>query len=100
MSTIPITGQWSLRRVGSIELDLPAVPLTAVYDNGGGHVTITLTRYQANQARAILHLLFTISATASRRDPPAELTAQSQRSPASGREPLAGDADRAVRPPR
>jgi hypothetical protein len=61
MSTIPIAGQWSLRRVGSIELDLPAVPFTAIYDNGGGHVSITLTQHQARQTRAILHDLLTSS---------------------------------------
>jgi hypothetical protein len=61
MSKLPITGRWAQTRPGTISLDFPAVPYTAIYDNGGGHVTLTLSRHQAEQARAVLHDLLTIS---------------------------------------
>jgi hypothetical protein len=61
MSSIPINGRWSQRWRDSIDLDFPAVPFVAIHDDGGGHVTLTLTRYQAEQTRKVLHDLLTIS---------------------------------------
>jgi hypothetical protein len=61
MSKLPVTGRWSQTRPGTIALDFPAVPFTAIYDSGGGHVSLVLSRYQAVQTRAILHDLLTIS---------------------------------------
>ena len=61
MSKLPITGRWSQTRAGTISLDFPAVPFTAIYDNGGGHVTVTLSRHQAEQCRAVLHDVLSIS---------------------------------------
>jgi hypothetical protein len=58
---LPITGRWSQTRAGMITLDFPAVPFTAIYDNGGGHVTLTLSRQQSEQCRAILFDLLAIS---------------------------------------
>ncbi len=58
---LPVTGRWSITRAGTISLDFPAVPFTAIYDNGGGHVTLVLTRYQAETTRAVLFDLLTIS---------------------------------------
>ncbi len=61
MASIPISGRWAQTRAGMITLDLPAVPFVAIYDDGGGHVTLTLSRHHAEQCRAILFDLLTIS---------------------------------------
>ena len=61
MSKLPITGRWSQTGAGRITLDFPAVPFTAIYDNGGGHVTLTLSRHEAEQCRGILFELLSIS---------------------------------------
>jgi hypothetical protein len=61
MSKLPITGRWAQTRPGMISLDFPAVPFVAIYDDGGGHVTLALTQYQAETTRAVLFDLLTIS---------------------------------------
>jgi hypothetical protein len=61
MSTIPVSGRWSISRPGRIQLDIPAVDFTAIVDGGGSHLTITLTGHQAKQAHAILHDLLATS---------------------------------------
>jgi hypothetical protein len=61
MASIPISGRWAQTRSGMITLDLPAVPFVAIYDNGGGHISLTLTRHHAEQCRAILFDLLAIA---------------------------------------
>jgi hypothetical protein len=59
MSTIPVSGRWSISRPGRVQLDIPAVDFTAIVDGRGSHLTITLTGHQAKQAHAVLHDLLT-----------------------------------------
>jgi hypothetical protein len=51
---LPITGRWAQTRPGMISLDFPAVPFVAIYDDGGGHVTLTVSRHESETVQAIL----------------------------------------------
>jgi hypothetical protein len=54
MGIIPISGQWSmLHRTIDLEFPSPA-RLTVVTDGHGVHLSVSLSRYQGEQASAIL----------------------------------------------
>ncbi len=60
MASIPLSGRWSQTRPGLIDLEVAApVRLTVVVDDLGSHLSLSLSRHQAAQARAILHDLLT-----------------------------------------
>jgi hypothetical protein len=55
MASIPLSGQWSMTRPGLVDLDIPApARMTLVIDDRGSHLSLSLNRQQAEQARALL----------------------------------------------
>jgi hypothetical protein len=60
MASIPLSGGWSQTRPGLIDLEVAAPPrLTVIIDDRGSHLSLSLSRHQAEQARAILIDLLT-----------------------------------------
>jgi hypothetical protein len=54
MPTIPLSGQWSMLH-RTIDLEFPAPSrLTVVTDGHGVHLSVSLSRHQGEEARAIL----------------------------------------------
>jgi hypothetical protein len=61
MSSIPLSGQWSMTRPGLVELEVPApARLTVIIDDRGSHLSLSFTRHQAEQALGILHAVLSI----------------------------------------
>jgi hypothetical protein len=57
----PYLADGAKTRSGTVVLDMPAVDFTAIVDGRGSHLTVSLTRHQAEQARAVLYDVLSIS---------------------------------------
>jgi hypothetical protein len=61
MSKLPIEARWRNSHNQLVRLAIPDRPFSAVVDNNGSHLEVTLTRLDAERVRASLADLLTIT---------------------------------------